>query len=86
MRSTWLDGRGTHQLDVHRVGVRFAVNSNSLDTELLCGPDDPTCDLTAIRGGMSKRLLAQVIGDVPVGYKDLVKVWFVVGRALRIVG
>jgi hypothetical protein len=70
---------------MHGVGVCFTVNSYGLDTELLRGPDDPTCDLPSIREEGSNRFLARVIGDVPVGYKDLVEVRFAVGRALRVV-
>jgi hypothetical protein len=47
VRSTWLDGRQTHQFDVHGVGVRFAVNSDGLDTELSCCSNDPTRYLTS---------------------------------------
>jgi hypothetical protein len=32
-----------------------------------------------------ERSRVRVIGDVPVGYKDLVKVWFVMWQALRVV-
>ena len=85
MRSRWLDGWKTYQLDVHRVGVRLTVNGYGLDTKLLRCSDDPTCDLAPARKELLRRFLMGAIGDVPVGYEDLVEVRFMARRALKMV-
>lgn len=80
-----MNGRETHQFDVHGVGVCFTVNSYGLDAELSCCSNDPTCDLTTIRKELLKRFGVRVIGDAPVGYKDLVEVRVVMRWALEMV-
>jgi len=78
-------GRETYQFDVHRIGVRFTVNGYGLDAELSCCSDYPTCDLTTIRNGLLRWFRVRAIGDVPVGYKDLVEVRFAMRRAPKMV-
>ena len=67
---------------MHGVGVCFTVNSYGLDTELSRCSNDPTRNLTTIRKESLERFRAWAIGDVPVGYKDLVEVRFVTEQAL----
>ena len=85
VRNTWLDGRETHELDMHGVGVRFAVNSYGLDTELPRCSNDAACNLTSVRKELSGGFRWRVIGDVPVGYEDLVEKRLVVGPVLEVI-
>ena len=85
MRRRWLDGCKTYKFDVHSIGVRFTVNGYGLDTKLSRCSDDPTRDLTPARKELLRRFLMGAIGDVPVGYEDLVEVGFMARRAPKMV-
>lgn len=80
-----MNGREAYQFDVHGVGVCFAVNSYGLDTELSRCSNDPTCNLTTIRKELLGKFHVQVIGNAPVGYKNLVKVRLAMEQALGVV-